>query len=251
MLLGAIALSFAPRAFAATDDALALYRAGAYVRAAEMARAAGGAGNLVLASRAYLAQVVTEPRREDVDRLVAQALAAAERALRSAPDSVEARLQLAAAIGVKGRRMNLRTVLRAGYAPRSKKLIDEALARAPNEPWGRALLGGWHLEVLRRGGAMGALAFGARLSEGMTAFDRARALAPDDPAIATHYALALLLLNPGRFDARVRSLLDAAAACAARDAFEAHLIHEARRLDSLMRQEGALAAQREAESTFP
>jgi hypothetical protein len=98
---------------------------------------------------------------------------------------------------------------------------------------------------------MGALAFGARLSEGMTAFDRARALAPDDPAIATHYALALLLLNPGRFGARVRSLLGAAGACAARDAFEAHLIHEARRLDTLIQEEGAVAAQREAESAFP
>ena len=251
MVLGAIAASLAPRAFAATNEALALYQAGAYLRAAEAASAAGGADDLVLASRAYLALVVTEPGRADAELLVSRALSAAERALTTAPESVGARLQLAAAIGVKGRRSSLRAVLRAGYAPRSKRLIDEALARAPNEPWGRALLGGWHLEVLRRGGRVGALAFGARLNEGVAAFERARALAPADPAIATHYALALLLLNPNRFDARVRALLDAAGGCAARDAFEAHLIREARRFDSLLQKNGALAAQREAESAFP
>jgi hypothetical protein len=250
MLLGAVCASFARRAVAA-EDPLTLYRSGDYGRAAETATVKGGADNLVIASRAYLAQVVIDPHRADADQLVARALSAAERALAGAPDSVEARLQLAAAIGVKGRRSTLSAALRGGYAPRSKRLIEEALARAPNEPWGRALLGGWHLEVLRRGGRIGALALGARLNEGVAAFERARALAPDDPAIATHYALALLSLNAERFGSRIRTLLDAAGDCVARDAFEAHLIREARRLDALLREGGARAAQREAETAFP
>lgn len=248
LLIGALAAAFAPPAWASRAEALALYRDGRFLNAADAAQASS---DFVLAARALLAQVVVAPRSADADRLVARALSAGEAALSAAPNSVDARLQLAAALGMKGRRSSIRAALRAGYATRGKRLIDEALRRAPDEPWGRALLGGWHLEILRRGGRAGALAFGAHFSDGVENFERARALAPADLVIATHYGVALIALNPIRHATRAAAQFNAANACAARDAFERFIQAQAARLAHVLAAEGPQAAQRAAAAAFP
>ncbi|MGE0830571.1 MAG: hypothetical protein AB7O04_14630 [Hyphomonadaceae bacterium] len=253
LLSGLIALWAAPRAFAAAD-ARALYRDGAFLNAAEAAlaagRASGRAEDLVLASRALLAQCIVEPHRGDAGALLARASEAAEAALAADAASIDARLQLTAAIGMRGRRASLNAAIRAGYAPRGKRLIDDALARAPNSAWGRALLGGWHLEILRRGGRMGAMAYGARLSEGLGAFERARALAPNDIVIAAHYGLSLLTLNPDRYAARAGAQLEAAGEGEARDALERHFKRTARSLNAVLA-DNAQAARQAALAAFP
>jgi hypothetical protein len=250
LILGVLALAIAPAA-RASETARALYRDGDFLAAAAQAEADGGADDLALAARALLALCVTQPDRADVDALITRAIRLSERALSRDPASVPARLQLAAALGMRGRRASIREAMRAGYAPRGRRLIEEAIRAAPDEPWAQALLGGWHLEVLRRGGRWGALLYGARLNEGMAAFDRARALAPQDPAIAVQYGAALLALDARRYASRAASLFSAAGVCVARDALERYLMAAAERLNAIISQSGALAAQSAAARVFP
>jgi hypothetical protein len=250
LLVGVLALALAPSA-RASETARALYRSGDYLAAAAQAEADGGADDLALAARALLALCVTQPGRADIDALIARAVRLGERALALARGSVAARLQLAAALGMKGRRSSIREAVRAGYAPRGRRLIEEAIVAAPDEPWAHALLGGWHLEVLRRGGHWGAMFYGARLSEGLAAFDRARMLAPNDPAIAVQYGAALLALDAQRFVTRAADLFAAARVCVARDALERHLVAAAARLVAIIAESGARAAQAAAARTFP
>jgi thioredoxin-like negative regulator of GroEL len=165
-----------------------------------------------------------------------------EAALADQPTSVQARLQLATALGMKGRRASLKEAMNAGYARRGRALIDEALKLSPQEPRAHALLGGWNLEVVRRGGAIGSALMGASTRAGMQSFDRARALAPDDPAIAFHYALALLSLDATRYAQKAGALLSAAASAAPRNSFEANVSDQARRLSGVLAGKGPMAA---------
>jgi len=252
LLLGALALLSAPRAHAAIDGrALSLYRAGEFMEASDVARRAGGADNLALAARAVLALLVVDPRRPDFMTLAEGAQETAEQALAISARSVEARLQIAVALGLRGRRTPIAVALREGFASRAKQMLDEAVAAAPNDPWARALLGGWHLEVWRRGGAIGAAALGANIGQGISSFDRARAISPADPAIAVHYALALLGLGHPLLRDQVTGLLDTAVELRARDAFETHIRAIGARIRTALQSDGMDAARDVADAAFP
>lgn len=234
---------FAAGAARAEERAWDAYADGAYLDAAALAES--GDGERALAARALIAAAVTGAST-DIDGLVARAERNARAALAQGEDGVEARLQLALALGLKGRRAPLAEVLRRGYAREGRALIDAALVRAPQSPWAHALDGAWHLEVLRRGGRAGARFYGASAAQGIAAFGRARALAPDDAVIAYQFAVALLELDGEGHDARAATLLDAAGACRTSDAFEAAVVVEARRVARLLSRHGGEAAARAA-----
>ncbi len=162
------------------------------------------------AVRALLIDTIASPDKAARGRLIAEAEARARVMLAQTPDDVPARLLLALAIGLKARRAKPLEAFRAGWAQEGKALIESAAHDAPDNAWAQALLGGWHLEVLRRGGPAGGVLLGARESVGLAAFAHARALAPHDGAIALHYAAALLGYAPQRFAKEAASLLDIA-----------------------------------------
>lgn len=223
--------------------ALDLYASGRYIAAAEIAgRDAGSADSLAFAARSRLAACLTSGEGVDIEALLDRAERDARAALALQPNSVEARLRWALTLGVRGRRASLAEALARGYAPRGRHLIDEALAIAPDNAEANALLGAWHLEILRRGGRAGALVMGARLSNGIAAFDRARALAPHDPMIALQYAVALTELDAPRFRTQIAALLGVPLAAAPRDAFEAHGRDVAAQLSRALHADGPQAA---------
>ena len=194
-LVVTLALSGAARAD--MPSAQAAFDVGAYSDAARAGEAAGGGDGLALAASALVAQSLLAGSLASPEALD-RALSDGERALALAPRSVDARLSIAVALGMKGRRASLAEAWARGYAQRGRRLIEEALAIDPGNARARALLGGWHFEVLRRAGSAGGLLLGAHYDRGRAAFDAARSAAPDDPAIAFHYALALLALNSQR-----------------------------------------------------
>lgn len=222
----------------------AAYASGRFLEAAEAAGRSPSAEDRTLAARALLAAcVLTDP--EQRSGLVVAAETQARAALAADPSSVDARLQLAMALGLKGRRASLGEALRRGYASEAKRLIDEAAAAAPGEPWAWALLGGWHLEVVRRGGRIGARLYGASTAKGLAAFEHAHGLAPNDAVISLHYAAALLGVDPERYGPRARELLATAMASPAPDAFTAHMRREAGATYGALTREGpAVAAAR-------
>ncbi|MBU6372229.1 MAG: hypothetical protein KJS97_05820 [Alphaproteobacteria bacterium] len=246
-LSGAIApppIAHAAETQRAASGPLAAYASGRFLEAAEAAARSPTAEDRALAARALLAACVLEqPDRRS--GLVAAAEAQARAALAADPDSVDARLQLAMALGLKGRRASLGEALRRGYASEAKRLIDEATLRDPSEPWGWALLGGWNLEVVRRGGRLGARIYGASTAKGLAAFERAHALAPQDPVISLHFAAALLGVDAQRYGPRAQALLATAIAAPAPDAFTARMRAEAETTYAALTRDGpAVAAAR-------
>jgi cytochrome c-type biogenesis protein CcmH/NrfG len=205
---------------------------------------------LSLASKALLALSLTEWRDAQAGVRLDRAERNANAALALAPRAVEPRLNLAVVLGMKSRRVALAEAIKQNYASRGRALIEQALKIAPNDPAAQALLGSWNLEVVRRGGVMGSRLLGASSRVGMRAFDRAASLAPDDPAIALQYAVALLGVDAKRYGDKAGSLLIAASAMAPRDAFEAAMRDEARHLAAIMAAGGAQAAAKQAAKAF-
>jgi hypothetical protein len=222
---------------------------GAFREAASLGEAQGRADDLALAARALLAEAVTGDA-EDIDALLARAEANARRALAAGGANTEARLQLAAAIGMKGRRATIAEAMRKGYAREGRDLVRAAMAEAPREAWAHALEGGWNLEVVRRGGGVGAAYYGASVSAGRVAFERARVLAPDDAIIAFQYAVALLELDPERYREEASRLLAVASACRPGDAFETRVKAKAADVAAALATRGADAAVRIATARF-
>jgi hypothetical protein len=241
--LAALAIALLPNAAAHADllSAQDAFASGAYLDAARAGEAQGGGDGMALAAAARVAQCLVAPTAATAESLD-HALADGERALALNPKSVDARLSLAVALGMKGRRASLAEAWSQGYAQRGRRLIEEAIALAPDDARARALLGGWHLEVLRRAGPAGALFLGAHFDRGVAAFEAARASAPGDPAIALHYAIALIALNPSKHARQAEELLAAAGTSKATNAFEIAIREEARRLGAVLATAGAIAA---------
>ena len=200
--------------------ALRLYAAGEFVAAADLADTQPSASSRAFASRALVAACAAARSSRAIDALLARAEGSAREALSLDPRSVDARLQLALVYGMEGRRASLARAFASRYASRGKRLIDEALAIEPTNAHAHAMLGAWNLEVIRRGGRMGALMYDARTGVGLAEFERARALAPTDTLIPLHFAVALLGLDPVAYSARANRLLREVIAASPGDALE-------------------------------
>ena len=242
-LAGAPALAEPPNA------ALRLYAAGEFVAAADLAETQPSAASSAFASRALVAACASASSPAMIDTLLARAETSARQALALDRRSVDARLQLALVYGMESRRASLARAFASRYAARGKRLIDDALALDPNDAHAHAMLGAWHLEVLRRGGTAGAIVYGARTSVGIAEFERARALAPADVLIQLHYAIALLALDPVAHAARARALIASVSDAHPTDALEALAEQTAERLHAALAQ-SPQAAQRVARDSF-
>jgi hypothetical protein len=230
-------------------DAVSAYVQGRYADAVLICAEAEDADALAFAARAALAQAVTADAA-DIDALTSRAMTFAQRALTLNPSHVEARLQLAAALGVKGRRASIAEAVMRGYARTGKDLIDQALALDPDNAWAHALLGGWNFEVVRRGGPTGAAMYGASVEKGEAAFDAARRLAPSDPIIAYQHAVALLEQGGEERVAKADLILAAAQGMRPRDAFERAIQGKASTVRKVLARHGPEAAVRLATSNL-
>lgn len=249
-LVAIVAAASTPAAADPPTAALQAFAAGDYLAAASSAETQASPSSQLFAARALIAACMTAPHERDVDDWLDRAEDIAEDALRRDPNLVDARLQLAFVLGAKARRSSLGTAFTRNYAPRSRELIQGAIARAPNNAAAHALLGAWNLEVLRRGGAAGARFYGARLDAGLGEFQQALGLAPDDRLISVQFAVALLRLDATRYGDRIASLLAPSAAAPA-DPFEVYVEDAAARMLEALRANGPNAARDIAAGAFP
>jgi hypothetical protein len=235
-------LSFVFAPFAAAQTAQDLFVAGRYQAAADVAAASETSANLSFAARSLLAGVMVERGAARSGPTIDRAIGLAERALRLDRTSVDARLQLALGLGLKGRTASNMEALRAGYATRGKALLDEARRLSPREPWAWAMTGGWHLEVLRRGGPAGATMFGASQRAGFAAFDEAVSLSPNDPAILLYYAVSMLENDAVRHRGAIALTLTRAKDAPTPDAFSRGMAANAAALLRVLTSQGNEAA---------
>jgi len=197
VVVTAALLALGGAAIAAAHDGAAetALHDGDYQRAAQLGRAAGTARGSVTAALAELAQGEFLVPGEDRLRVFADAEQDARHALSLDAGEVDGHLALAVALGFIGRQEGYLTAHFEGRAHDARQQIDIALALEPRNPWANALFGGWNLEIVSDGGAIGGEIYGATLADGTAAYTRALTLDPGNSQIAYQYALELLALG--------------------------------------------------------
>ncbi len=187
----------------------ALYADGRYVEAADACSDQSDADCFAIAARATLVGGYFEADQDACIEAAKRAEDFAREALKRDPDHVEGHVQLGLALGRRGAEIAAVKAHLLRLAPRSRNHIERAVKLDPQNAWALAALGGWHLEVVRRGGAR---VYGASVDEGVAAFERALALAPENPAIAYQFGLRLAGLDDPELDAMARAAFARAAA---------------------------------------
>ena len=164
---------------------------GRYSDAASAADVMHTPDNLAFAARGLLAKAMSAEDFIPPPDLIDQAEQFAREALIEAPEHIEARLQLAIALSLKTRPMTTRQTLRSGYGDEAKRLVESVLEDDPANVYAHGFLSVWHIEVRRRGGAIGASMLGASVKQGRKHYQNAVALSPDDASVHWQYARAL------------------------------------------------------------
>ena len=228
-LAGAL-LFFSATALAATPAVIfALYAKGQYEQAAQAGEASHGAAGLAIAARAVLADEVLRehpclPCLERAERLARAAVAAD-------PGSAFGHVWLAVALGYEARIIGMVKARYRNFPAQSKASLDAAIAMDPKNAYAVSALGGWHIEVVRGGGAMLARIFyGASESEALNLFDRAVSLAPGNVAVRYQIGLSLTGYDAAKFHGRIMAELKAAVSATPETAYEKKIQERAQEL---------------------
>lgn len=226
-----LALILASPVAHAEDEAQRIaFSEGRYHEAVLLSATKPSADNLAFSARSLLAEAISEPSYSPPPHLLEEAEAKARQAISIAPNHVEARLQLAIALSLKARPLSNREAMRTGYGGEAKDLVDAALRDEPGNTYAHGFLAVWHLEVRRRGGAIGGSVMGASVQKARHHYEAAIQSAPDDASIHWQYARALTALNAKRYREEIAISLDAALVCAAETQLESVMQERAKAL---------------------
>jgi len=236
-----------PLAIAEESTHQAAFVEGRYIEAAQVFEAAPTSDNLAFAARSYLAEAMTAPDHIPPPALLDQAETLAREALLQSPDHIEARLQLAIALSLKARPMTTRAAMRSGYGEQSKDLVDAVLLDDPDNAYAHAFLSVWHLEVRRRGGAIGASMLGASVKKARRHYQRAVLFDPDDASVHWQFARALTALNAKKYRAEIDEALTEASNCNVDSALERTMQSRAQTLEAALNTQRRAATERLAE----
>ncbi len=215
----ALLLSAGAAQAASSDDIFALYAKGDYDQAARLGEAAHTAQGYAIAARAVLAEDVL--RDQPCMDCLTRAETLARQAVAADPHNAYGQVWLAVALGYQSRLIGAVKARLRGTPAASKAALDTAIADDPKNPFAVSALGGWHIEVVRGGGAfLARTIYGATESEAVALFDRAVRLAPGNVAVRYQVALALAGFDDDKYRARIAAELRAALAGEAVTAYE-------------------------------
>lgn len=209
----ALMILASPVALADEEAHVIAFSEGRYGDAASVIESSSTPDSLAFAARSRLAEAMSSPDFVPPTALINEAELLARTALESTPDHIEARLQLAIALSLKTRPMTNRQTMRSGYGEEAKRLVESVLADDPNNTYAHGFLSVWHVEVRRRGGAIGASMLGASVKKARRHYQDAISIAPDDASVHWQYARALTALNAKKFRAEIDRALESAVSC--------------------------------------
>ncbi len=234
VVLALIALAGLTQAAFARDALYDLYAGGKYDEAMRAGAAAGDAHGYAIAARAALADAVLRPA-PCMDCLQ-RAEAFARQAVAADPAQADGQIWLAVSLGYESRLTGVVMARLHDTPAQSKAALDAALKDDPKNPYAVSALGGWHIEVVRGGGAwLAGMLYGARESEALTLFDRAVKLAPGNVAVRYQIALSLAGFDPTKYRTRIESELEAAMRDTPASAYEKAIQTRAADLLALLR----------------
>ena len=218
---------------ATTEEIFAAYARGDYEQAAKLGEAAHTAPGYAIAARAVLADDVLRDKPcleclERAERLSRQAVAAD-------PRHAFGQIWLAVSLGYQSRITGIVKARLRDAPGQSKIALDAAIAAEPHNPYAISALGGWHIEIVRGGGAtLARLLYGAREDQALALFDRAIKLAPGNVAVRYQIALSFLGFDGDKYRARILTELRAAVADEAATAYEKEIQGRANELLGLV-----------------
>ena len=201
----------APLAGADEVAAEAAFVRGEYDVALTELSGARTADALAMSARTLLAEAMSGPADPPEDMLH-RALAEADAALAVDPAHAEGRLQRSIALSLILRPMSVREARKTGWAEEARDLAEGVLEDEPDNVYAHGFLSVWNLEVVHRGGRIGAMILGAGVPDGRAHYEAATAAAPDDASVHWQWARALAALNARKYHDEVLSALDAALA---------------------------------------
>lgn len=227
----ALVLAAAP----ANSSALfALYAQGHYQEAMRRGEDSHIADGLAIAARAALADAMTRP--EPCLSCLQRAEEDARRAVALDARLADGHVWLATSLGYEAR---IQGVMRASWSNspgQAKEQLDAALAIDPDNAYALAALGGWHVEIVRVGGAfMAGKVYDASLEKGLALFDRAGRVAPHNVAVHYQIALSLAGLDEVAYRQRIESELQTAIQGPPQTAYEKFVSGRAQELLTLMK----------------
>ena len=156
---------------------------------------------------------------EKPHKLAGQARKLTQQALKLDPDNVEIKIQYALAYGFEARTAGIVKAWRKKLPQKCKVAIDRAYAAAPNDARTHALLGAWHLGLVRKAGEKRARKmFEASLVDGMKHYDEALRRDPTNIVILGNYAISLLGIDSSLHGDKALSLITALDSAPARSA---------------------------------
>ena len=206
------------------ETAYESYIAGDYEKAVSLAQKAGGSENLALAARALNSSAYFIEERKTARRLADRAFDYSEAAIEAEPMLVEAYLQSAIALALRGSNMASVKVFFKNIPNRARSRIDRALELEPENPWALSTSAAWHLEVVRAG--VGRF-YGAKRQTGFEQFKKAHAIAPNNISVAYECALRLLASENEEWRVTALAALNAALMIEPQTAFEAKISAQA------------------------
>jgi len=219
---------------------------GDYVSAIEAGKDIETAAGLALAAEAMSAQVLlgqVEKRRKTATK----ARKLAKKALKRDPDSHEANIQFALARGFETQSSSPVRVWRKGLIKKSKDAIIAVREKFPEDPRGDALMGAWHLGIVRRAGEGRAKDwFEATEADGIAFYESALKQSPDDIIILSNFATTLLAIDSAKYGDTAKALMDRAFAAEPSYSLEASVQNRLRKLEPLYDDPEALQSMAEA-----
>jgi tetratricopeptide (TPR) repeat protein len=231
--LFALMLLVTPAVAATSDEIFAVYARGDYDQAARIGEAAHTASGYAIAARAVLAEDVLRDAPcmeclQRAERLARQAIAAD-------PKDAFGQVWLAVALGYQSRIIGAVKARLRNTPAESRSALDIAVQADPKNPFAVSALGGWHIEVVRGGGAfLARTLYGATEKEALALFDRAVKLDPGNVAVHYQVALSLLGFDAEKYHARIQAELRAAIAATAATAYEKKMQDRANELLGLV-----------------
>ena len=224
-----------PAQAATPDEIFAVYARGDYAEAASLGETSHTAPGLATAARAVLADAVL--RETPCMPCLLRAEKLSRQAVAIDPHYAFGQVWLAVALGYQSRILGPIRARLKDTPTQSKVALNTAALADPSNPYTISALGGWHIEVVRAGGAFLARhVYAANEPDGISQFDQAVKLAPDNVAVRYQIGLSLAGFAPEKYRARIAAEFRAALAGPANTAYEKKIQGRAAELLGLLNQ---------------
>ncbi|MEJ0046461.1 MAG: hypothetical protein WDN04_10325 [Rhodospirillales bacterium] len=209
------------KAAASLQDAWRAYHGGAFADAMEQGEALGHLGANAANKAANICATYLEPDAAGKLAMFRKVAARAEALQEAAADLPNAWYFHAQALGRYSQGISVAKALAQGLAGRVRGSLERTLKLAENHAEAHIAFGTFHAEiVVKVGGAMAALTYGARRETALSHFETALRLVPHSAIARIEYANALASLFGRARLGDARRLYAEAAACAPEDAME-------------------------------